>query len=240
MNGQKVQNQSSCCDLCNEMPECGAWIYGYADLNPKLNGQNCWLMRAHTMNGTRTHVGRIVGTKLAPPAPPSPAPSPCDGLPEDTCTDPHKFPRVPSGWCCIWEDGKCQKVNQHLKPNLLHWPSPLQKKAYALTDSPRFFVPDWDLTPAAQVAPELKPTNGYDFRNHVDGDTFIFLLGDDLESWHHSRAEFVALAGSTPLLPDYAFGVWFTWWHQFTQAEAKSNVSRWATDNLPIDIWALE
>jgi hypothetical protein len=133
-------------------------------------------------------------------------------------------------------------VNQHLKPNLLHWPSPgAQKKAYALSDYPRFFVPSWDLTPApARVDPALKATNGYDFRNNVEGDTYIFLLGEGVESWHSSRAEFVALAGSTPLLPDYAFGTWFTWWHAFTLADCKSNVTRWEDDKLPLDIWALD
>jgi len=66
------------------------------------------------------------------------------------------------------------------------------------------------------------------------------LLGDDLDSWHNARREFVKVAGPTPVLPDYAFGTWFTWWHSYTQDEAVSEVERWGTDNLPIDIWALD
>ena len=31
--------------------------------------------------------------------------------------------------------------------NILHWPSPLQEEAYALTDFPRFRVPAWGPTP---------------------------------------------------------------------------------------------
>ena len=85
-------------------------------------------------------------------------------------------------------------------------------------------------------------TNGYDFRNSVGhvtededgrrvldfaGDTYIFLLGDTLPSWQASRAEFVKLAGPTPVLPDFAWGTWFTYWHQYSFDDAKSNVSRW-------------
>lgn len=48
------------------------------------------------------------------------------------------------------------------------------------------------------------------------------------------------LAGPTPLLPDYAYGTWFTYWHQYTEAEAKGEVERWQSDQLPLDIWALD
>ena len=47
----------------------------------------------------------------------------------------------------------------------------------------------------------LAATNGYDFRNNIDGDTYIFLLGDDLASWTAARGEFVKLAGPCPVLP---------------------------------------
>ena len=55
-----------------------------------------------------------------------------------------------------------------------------------------------------------------------------------------SRAEFVKLAGPTPVLPDFAFGTWFTWWDTYTETQAKSEVMRWKDDSLPIDVWALD
>ena len=94
---------------------------------------------------------------------------------------------------CFWDkdDKECESLDK-VRPNLLHWPSPMEKKAYALVDYPRFFVPEWDLMPAPKtVAAELKDTNGFDFRNNVDGDTYIFLLGADIASYTASRAEFV-------------------------------------------------
>ena len=42
------------------------------------------------------------------------------------------------------------------------------------------------------------------------------------------------------MLPDFAFGTWFTWWHSYSVAEAKGEVERWKTDQLPIDVWALD
>eukprot|EP01043_Picozoa_sp_COSAG02_P030611 COSAG02_NODE_1962_length_10253_cov_6.942294_11_plen_440_part_00 len=170
-----------------------------------------------------------------------PVPSLCEGLPEANCTEPGLSPREPAHWVCLWDQGKCSEINQETKPNLLHWPAPLTSSAYALTDHPRFFVPEWDLKPAPRtVEPALAPTNGYDFRNNVQHDTYIFLLGDTLASWRSSRQEFIKLAGATPLLPDYAFGTWFTWWHPFTMDDAQDNVTRWETDLLPLDIWALD
>ena len=71
----------------------------------------------------------------------------------------------------------------------------------------------------------------------MNGDTYVFLLGNTLDDWHSSRREFVKVAGPTPVLPDYAFGTWFTWWHSYTEEEAKGEVERWQTDSLPIDIW---
>ena len=142
----------------------------------------------------------------------------------------------PSGQL-LWSTADLSSVEQNL-----NWPAPVTAAAYALKDYPRFFSPPWGPTPipaSAKVDPSLVGTNGYDFNNNVDGDTYIFLLGSDIDGWHAARSEFVALAGPTPVLPDYAFGTWFTYWHQYTEDEAKGEVKRWKSDDLPLDIWAL-
>ena len=41
----------------------------------------------------------------------------------------------------------------------------------------------------AQVEDDLRATSGYDFRNNVDGDTYVFLLGGSLAGWQTSRQE---------------------------------------------------
>ena len=71
-------------------------------------------------------------------------------------------------------------------PNRLHWPAPLTERSYAIVDRPRFYAPPWGATPipetwegkAVEVDPVLRATSGFDFTNNVDGDTYVFLLGD--------------------------------------------------------------
>ena len=77
--------------------------------------------------------------------------------------------------------------------------------SYALVDAPRFYAPPWGAAPAPSGAAHAA-TNGYDFSNDVGGDTYVFLLGDDLKGWQAAREAFVGLAGATPLLPDFAYG----------------------------------
>jgi hypothetical protein len=129
--------------------------------------------------------------------------------------------------------------------NLLLWPSPLQSLAYAITDWPRFHTPEWgpipmNSTSRSQCDPAVIGTNGFDFRNNNEGDWYVFLLGTDLSGWHAARMQYNQLAGSTPLLPSWAFGTWFTYWHQYTEEEATSDVERWDTDKLPLDVYGLD
>jgi hypothetical protein len=129
--------------------------------------------------------------------------------------------------------------------NLLHWPAPLTAGVYTVEDRPRFVPPLWAPEPAPAGA-ALAATSGYDFQNDVSGDVYIFLLGDTLEEWWGSRSEFLRLAGPTPLLPDYAYGTWFTTWEppgpppQFTTADVKARVARWNSGGFPLDIFGLD
>lgn len=106
---------------------------------------------------------------------------------------------------CESQDAKaCQNLNA--QANLLHWPSPLAETGYGLMDYPRFYTPPWGASPVPSgttIDPALVQTNGYDFRNNVEGDTYIFLLGSTLDEYHGSRAEFIKLAGPCPVLPDF-------------------------------------
>jgi hypothetical protein len=111
----------------------------------------------------------------------------------------------------------------------LHWPAPnvAAQTSFALMDFPRFFVPAWGPTPipaGAPIDPALNRTNGYDYRNNVYGDQYVFLLGASLGEWAAARRSFVAVFGATPLLPDFAFGTWFTWWTPYRCACERSCV----------------
>ena len=43
-------------------------------------------------------------------------------------------------------------------------------------------------------------TNGYDFNNNANGDTYVWLLGDTLDAWNGARQEFVTLVRALTLL----------------------------------------
>eukprot|EP00935_MAST-01C_sp_MAST-1C-sp1_P000812 g812.t1 len=159
--------------------------------------------------------------------------SKCKGKSKVLCTSP-----------CFWDKDAKECTSFTTETNLLHWPSPLEKPAYTIEDFPRFFVPEWGPSPMPSSESALKSTNGYDFTNNIKGDSYVFLLSKagkpDVQTYHTARHDFVRLAGGTPVLPDFAFGTWFTWWHPFTQEDAKDNVTRWETGKLPIDVWALD
>ena len=127
--------------------------------------------------------------------------------------------------------------------NLLHWPAPLTADVYAVEDRPRFVPPPWAPEPAPAGAP-LAASSGYDFQNGVSGDRYVFLLGDTLEEWWASRGEYLQLTGPTPLLPDYAYGTWFTTWAQLpascTAADTRRKIERWNSGGFPLDIFGLD
>lgn len=115
----------------------------------------------------------------------------------------------------LWSSGP----DLGLLSNNVIWPAPLTAAATSITDRPRFYVPPWAVTPIPKgqyVDPALIPTNGYDFRNDVSGDTYVFLLGSFLEDWYSSRQEFLTLTGHAPLLPDFILGTAFTYWYSCT------------------------
>ena len=216
--GLHVKDRDTCREKCKNDSNCRAWIYS----TNRISLINCWPLSSFTaMKGDVTN--RVLGC-----VDPSGCVSPITQL---TITD---------------KDGKVlyeQQGGPGALDNLLYVPAPLSTSAYCLTDYPRFFAPSWGATPIpsdAKVDPKLVGTNGYDFGNNVNGDSYIFLMGDSLDSYYKSRSEIVTLVGPTPVLPDYAMGTWFTWWHAYTETVAKDDLSHWFNNSLPIDIWGLD
>jgi hypothetical protein len=211
--------QQQCCDGCTKDTACKAWIY-----DPKA--KSCWLMTGGSLRAAQDRVSG--GTHLLPPGSGS-GPKP---------THIKVTVTSKSLGTTVFETDDLDSVSQNL-----NWPSPHNATVYAIKDYPRFYTPPWGPTPIPEgvtVDPALEDTNGYDFRNDQTGDTYLFVIDSTLDAWHASRAEFVKLAGPTPVLPDFAFGTWFTWWDTYTETQAKSEVTRWQDDKLPIDVWALD
>ena len=216
--GARAEDVGACCDLCDSDPTCVAWVFG-EDVG---SGHNCWPLAG--FDGLESDIddrsfgcGRHGGCPL---------------------NEPHFTVHSPGG-ALLFNSSTTPAV----APELLHWPSPLSTAAYALMDYPRFTVPPWGpapIPPNATVDPELAGTHGYDFRNNVRGDLYVFLLGGDLDGWAAARSDVVALTGPCPRLPDFAFGTWFTYWHAYSEAEAKDDIAHWEKLGLPIDVWGLD
>ena len=239
-NAAKVEDSAACCALCNNDIHCNMWVSATSSSEKvqdnstytqqgDVSGANCWPLS--TMSGTHATNNRQIGCK------------------DSTCSANSLYNPFASIVITSITDNTIKydmATNQDAKKplNVLQFPAPTKARAYALVDQPRFYVPEWGPSPMPQhlVATNLyKDTNGYDYTNNVFGDTYVFLFSDlSLNSWHSSRQELLTLTGSVPLLPDYAFGTWFTYWHQYTQTEAENEVQKWNTDQLPIDIWALD
>eukprot|EP01121_Diplochlamys_sp_Union-15-3_P016634 TRINITY_DN56_c0_g1_i1.p1 TRINITY_DN56_c0_g1~~TRINITY_DN56_c0_g1_i1.p1 ORF type:complete len:853 (+),score=155.87 TRINITY_DN56_c0_g1_i1:34-2559(+) len=208
--GSSASSAGDCCKACQSDPFCNGWVY-----EPGANGQiNCWPLNA--WSSTKPTPGRLFGC--------------LDGgcytvIQKIIVTDP-------SGKVLYSQQGVGE--NQ----NLLQWPSPLSAPSYSILDFPRFFVPAWG--PSPNWSPSFPDTNGYDFTNNQNGDFYIFLLGSNLQSYFNSRSEFVKLVGPTPLLPDFAYGTWFTYWYSYTEAEAKDDIAHWKSGNLPLDVYGLD
>lgn len=213
--GAIASSAQACCGLCLNASDCRSWVF-----NPGLrNRTNCYPMKS--ASGPDTNVSNRVYGQIA-----------AHGI----------LVAQKSNGEVIWPQ---PGTNDEELTNILHWPSPLSKKAYAVTDYPRFTVPAWGPTPMskserARLDPALVPTNGYDFRNNVANDAYIFVLGNDLGGWWHARAEFLQLTGPTPVLPDWAYGSWYTWCCMYTEDSGKEDVRNWTSGKYPLDVWALD
>ena len=78
--------------------------------------------------------------------------------------------------------------------------------------------------------------SGFDLTNHAD-DLYLFISSDNhAEGLAGMRKEFLQLSGHVPLLPQWAFGLWFTWYHPYNQSEKTAEVQRFIDDDLGLDV----
>ena len=94
-------------------------------------------------------------------------------------------------------------------PGKLSGPEPAtvnSSTVLAISDSPRFVPPPQGATPPASGSSPDKYSN-FDVLNNAP-DLYLFLAST---SFAAMRAEFLKLTGPVPVLPAWAFGLWFCW-----------------------------
>jgi hypothetical protein len=67
----------------------------------------------------------------------------------------------------------------------------------------------------------------------------LYLLGHGIE-YKDALADYVKIGGSIPLLPRYAFGVWFSRWYDYTPASAAAVVDKYEQHSIPLDVFVLD
>ena len=230
----------------------------------------CWLLSGFAGTHKRTGSVMGTKGSPTPPAPPSPpAPKPANpncklnlgygethigggtlGCPRRGCT---------SAWSGRWQGGDTGASFQQPELSLhvaiysaatgellgssdnatapFDFPSPAALPGvFALRDSPRFTVPPGGAVPQTNIKPELANTSGYDVRNDAD-DVYLFVPRGNFTQL---KKDFIALTGPVPRLPDFAFGTWFTEWHNYSQAVAQAEMLKWRSEKLPLSVWGLD
>lgn len=211
------KTQADCCKECDSEPDCNFWVF---DPHNKV----CYLLQS-TMGTKTTTKDRIFGGYTKPPR----------DLFVSLSTGRGKAPF----WTGEAPDTTSPSNPMPTPSDLLSGP-----KAFAVADAPRFVPPKWGATPPPPNKPlgPLANTSGFDTLNAA-GDVYFFISPEGasaLERHADLRAELIKLTGAIPLLEDYAFGAWFTWYHPYTQEEKKTEVERFISDGLPLDVASLD
>ena len=119
-------------------------------------------------------------------------------------------------------------------------PSEVQPSSVlAIRDSPRFVPPARGATPPSlgdADPPSLANVSGYDIYNHAT-DVYLFLATGGYKAM---RKEFVTVTGPTPVLPPWAFGLWFCWYHPYNQTEKTAEIQRFLDDGLGLSVVSLD
>lgn len=225
---RQLPTKEACCAACDAEAECHAWVFDPAN--------SCYLL-AVLVPEKRT--GAFSGGVFAsPPSPPyPPGPYAMKGAVSVLALDGTVLASI------------TQSQGLGSVSTALSFPLPstvANTSSWMIRDGPRFVPPPLGYVPcpvANHTCPtDLYNTTGFDLRNDA-ADVYIFLLGAATPAeygYRGLRAEFLALTGPVPSLPDEAFGTWFSWYHKYNQTAAEADIARWRRDELPIDIWGLD
>lgn len=228
--GVANQTYESCCVLCDDhaqiknQSDCTAFIY-------KPDTKYCYPVSRYQW--IKPQKGEVIGIqKIPPPIPPS-----------------VQMTILVNG-TNVWNGDVPDNV-----PYQLELPSPAdvyndpKYRAWAVRDGPLFIPPTWGATPPpsdVDLGP-LTNTSGFDTRIHTGADAYVFLIpgagsaSSAAKAGYISfRSEFLSLTGPVPLLPDWAWGLWFTWFHPYNQTEKIAEIKRFQTDKIPLDVASLD
>lgn len=218
-----VATQQACCAACDAETQCTAWVFRRSsgetaeegNLDPP--GVNCWLLSG--ADGTRASSARVIGF--------------------NSRGGPRLHLSIGDVGGGVWFEADLDTV-----PTAAPLPTPEQLHAaadtsvFAMRDAPRIVPAPWGQTPAPAGA-ALPNSSGWDLRNDA-ADVYLFVASPALGGHAALRSQVLKLTGGVPRLPDWAFGLWFTWYHPYSQAEKVAEIDRFMQDDLPLDVTSLD
>jgi hypothetical protein len=122
-------------------------------------------------------------------------------------------------------------------PALDFLPGPVNHDSiWILPDNPRLVPPVWGAAPAPE---EFKnsATSGWDTTNNAE-DVYIFIL--ESGRYNNFRKDFLKLTGPTPLPPLFAFGLWDSRYHPYTEETALQTIDTYRKKQIPLDMFVVD
>ncbi|OGV40772.1 MAG: hypothetical protein A2X46_04255 [Lentisphaerae bacterium GWF2_57_35] len=122
--------------------------------------------------------------------------------------------------------------------DLLRTPMPSPSslpEVWIMADAPRVAPPAWGALPPPQGHDH--PHSGWDITNNAP-DLYVFF--PKASGYAKFREDFLQLTGRVPLLPLYAFGLWYSRYHPYSEDTALETIEKFRSKNIPLDVFVAD
>jgi hypothetical protein len=116
-------------------------------------------------------------------------------------------------------------------------PGPVSKdQIWILRDFPRLIPPAWGATPPPENFKDSS-NSGWDVLNNAE-DVYVFIL--EQGRYEIFRTEFLKLTGPIPIPPLFAFGLWDSRYHPYTEETALQTIDTYRKKQIPLDMFVVD
>ncbi len=115
-------------------------------------------------------------------------------------------------------------------------PSPSKlPDVWVLADAPRIVPPAWGALPPQEDRQDAH--SGWDLSNPAP-DLYVFF--PRASGYEAFRSAFLRLTGPVPMLPLYAFGLWYSRYYPYSEASALCTMDRFRAAGIPLDVFVVD
>ena len=133
-------------------------------------------------------------------------------------------------------NGKAQYLFKGMPP-LDFFPGPVSNdQIWILSDNPRLVPPEWGAAPPPEEFKDHS-TSGWDTTNNAE-DVYIFII--EPGRYNNFKKDFLKLTGPTPLPPLFAFGLWDSRYHPYTEETALQTIDTYRKKQIPLDMFVVD